>query len=618
MKRRVIFAPIVVTVMFLIYFSGCLPPPVVPDYEEPYVVIDEPTPRSYPEYFGDIINFGWRSGTDFDPLYVRYLVMQKIDTTGAYNPGFDIVGDLTENTWRYEDRWSAWIPYNAPDNAGRSATIGDDEALAMGRHHIFAVQARGMGTSITESFEIRKNVREFIVIDVEGPILMVSELYLGFYRFVGRDMTPVQHELPPDLPLNIRWRGDASDYGGEIATYRYGWDVRDLGNPDDWEVPPNPYTTEAPTRKWYTGVHTLYIEAVDNLGKITLAQIMIEVIPFSMERNLLWVDDFYAREPQSPLYEQPSESNHDAFWIANCSRSEGFYAERDIYDVYWDHNGSPPDMQDIGKYKNIVWTYSSSQDAWRQVIEFTPESLFAPGTRQVNHLSIFLGIGGHLWTLGRSERGAGLAAVFRPYMLPLLPATIAEDIVLDPTDASGEQCMPYRDYCVTMLDKVWGQFKSGDDMPGGVIRTWDRDALHFAYRDDADPITMGYPDLPERLDLWEEVTKSGRYFDPQQRGFLYVEVYDPEYYMDFTYKTSQECFHPMYRTRSRSALSAIDHMTVAIWITKYDDIIPVVESGIGVAARSVHFGFPLWFFDREAVNAIVDIVFEEWGILATP
>ncbi len=615
MERRFIFASTVATVTFLIYYSGCLFPPVVPEYEEPFVVIDEPTPRSSPENFGGKIDFGWRSGTDFDPLHVRYLVMQVLDTTGTYNEGFDIVGDLTENTWRYEDRWSAWIPYNAPDNAGRSVTIGDDEVLTLGLHHIFAVQARGMGTSITESFEIGKNVRKFRVIYVKGPILMVSEQYLGFYRFQGCDQTPEQPiELPPGLTLHFRWRGDASDYGSEIATYRYGWDVRDLGNPDDWEVPPGPHFTEAPPRKWYSGVHTLYIETVDNLGKITLAQLQIEVIPFPMDRNLLWVDDFYAVEYQSPLYEHPSESNHDAFWISSCLRAEGFYAERDIYEVQWKQ---PPDMRDIRRYKNIIWTYSSWEDAWSQVIEFTPESR-SDWTHHINYLPIFLEIGGHLWTLGRSEQASGLAAVFRrPYNVPLMPTTIAEDVVLDPDDTSGKLCMPYRDYCVTMLDKAWGQFKTGDDMPGGVIRTLDRDALRFAYRDDEDPVTMRYPALPERIDLWEEVTRFGRYFCPDQRGFSYVEVYDPEYYMDFTYKTSQECFHPMYRMRTRSALSAIDHTTVAIWITKYDDIFPAVESGVSVAARSVHFGLPLWFFDRAAVDAIVDVVFEEWGILAT-
>lgn len=613
MKRILIFAFLAAAAL-LVYLAGCRFP-LVPVLEEPSVVIDEPPlQHKLTETFGEFVEFGWRSATDFDPRYIRYFYTEIVDTNGTYSPGFDIVGDLNENPWRYEDRWSEWIPYNRPDDTGRSVTIGDDEALALGRHHIFTVQAKVMGTPVTEMFEIGKNVRKFIPIRVSGPLLMVAEQYLGAFRFIGTKQNPVTNELPPGVPFNFRWQGDASDYGGTIVSYRYGWDIQDLGNPDEWAVPPGPDYTSAPERTLRAGVHTFYAEAVDNLGKASLAQIMIEVVPFTMHRNLLWVDDFYATQMQSPLWETPSEGNHDDFWITNCSRAEGFVPERDAYDVYYDHSQQPPTFGDIGKYKNLIWTYSSANDAWSDVIDFTPESSIFVTTRNANILSIYLMLGGHVWTLGRSEQGSGLSAVFKPHMLPLMPTIIAEEITFDPKDTSGELCMPYRDYCVTALDKVWGQFKI-DDMPGGVIRDIHRDAMRYAYVDDADPLYSEYGDLPMRLDLWDEVTKPGRFFDPQERGFIYVEVYDPEYYMEFMYRTSQVCFLPMYRMRTRHTMSPLDKTTIAIWLVKHSAVIPDVQSGIAVPARSVHFGLPLWFFDRDQVDKIVGVVFDEWGIL---
>ena len=79
--------------------------------------------------------------------------------------------------------------------------------------------------------------------------------------------------------------------------------MQDLNNDNDWEVPCSPFNKAAPTRTWYSGTHIFYVEVYDNTGTLTRGQVMIEIIPFSMERNLLWVDDYYAVDPQSNLYE---------------------------------------------------------------------------------------------------------------------------------------------------------------------------------------------------------------------------------------------------------------------------------------------------------------------------
>ena len=97
-----------------------------------------------------------------------------------------------------------------------------------------------------------------------------------------------------------------------------------------------------------------------------------------------------------------------------------------------------------------------------------------------------------------------------------------------------------------------------------------------------------------------------------------MEIYDPAYWMEHNFLMSQSCFHPMYRMRSRNILSAVNNTTIAVWVTKYAGIVPEAVSGIAVAAPSVHFGFPLWFFDRDAVDQIVEVIFTEWQILEGP
>jgi hypothetical protein len=352
---------------------------------------------------------------------------------------------------------------------------------------------------------------------------------------------------------------------------------------------------------------------------VTLGQVEIDIVPFSMDRNLLWVDDFpsdnsFVQED----YSTPREDEHDAFWISLCSRAIGFDPVRDVYDAYNGHNSKPPEVALIGRYRNIVWTYGSSfeEGSWDDIIQFTPESQISAGTKlTVNYLSIFLSKGGHLLTEGRSDRMGGLGAALQPAAM-VFPMNLRCEITGSKSgcegDTSGVYSMPYREYCVTMLDKVSGVFRTDPDMP---VRTDALDALLYATRADADPVTADNPELPATLDLWDEVTKDGRFFDPRVRGYLYVEIYDPDYWMNAKQTKSQSCFHPMYLMRTRNTSSPLNNTAIALWLTKYASVDPD-ESGPGIAAPSAHFGFELWFFNRAAVNQLIDVVFTKWGIKA--
>jgi hypothetical protein len=607
--------------LFLSALTACNESSVqpAPQLPEPYVVIEQPSTSANTPFYSQYTIFRWREGDGTLISHVRHLFTQVIDTTGEYNPGFNLLGDLNNNPWRYEDRWSGWTPFEAPDGSGRMAVIGDDEEVTLGRYHIFAVQAMDDMEQVTTVFSTQINARKFGVTNPIGPTLKLYEPILRGDKFIGISLFPMKRELPPGVPLTFKWIADASSYGGEIAGYRYGWDILNF---EAWDAPYLHHCTSSIETTFHAGVHTLYIEAIDQAGKVTLGGVEITITPWPMERNLLWVDDFPSANFTQIIWATPTETQHDAFWINICSSAEGFDPLLDVYDTQ-KHGLRPPSIDQIGNYKNIIWTYNISDCAWPALIYFTPESNIGQDSRlAVNYLPIFLMKGGHLWTLGRSDLGGGLSAMLAP-QARVFPMSIECELTGNSDrcdgDPSGILSFPYNDYCVTMLDKVQGSLRNDDDMP--YRYPYHFDVMTHAYRDETDRYTTSHPGLPPRLDLWEEIIQPGRYFDPDSTGivggFTYVEVYDPEYWMRRKGEISRSCFHPIYRMKAKSEYSVLNDCTIALWVTRHEDVVPQAASGLAIAAPSLHFGFPLWFFERTAVDSIVRVVFEEWGIAET-
>jgi hypothetical protein len=598
--------------------AGCHDDPLGPPRPgpEPVLLIHHPAPGVGTADYANVTVFRWRSD---DTDSIRHMWSQVVDTDSVYNPSFDIIADLNRNPWRYDEMWSPWIAYDAPGDSGTSTVLGDDEDLEAGKHHVFAVQAKNGDGVITSTFDLQTNARRFRVKPITGPLFILIEMHLGGFKFIGDKMNPVWRDYPSGVPLSFRWRADASSYGGEIVGYRHGWDIADF---NAWDTPFSKLDTFATETKLFSGYHTFYAEALDQAGNVSRGSVRIEIVPFPMDRNLMWVDDFFSWNHPIPNYSYPPEYDHDGFWIDICERAEGFDPARDVYDCI-ENRSRPPSLELVGRYKNIIWTYSNSSDTWSDIIHFVPESWIGQETQtSMNYLSMFLYKGGHLWTLGRSDQSGGLAAAL-PTDARSFPMHLACEITGNRDDCDGDRSgafsMAYRDYCISVIDKISGRFRTDKIMPPRALNHYD--VLEYAYRDDSDPFTAMHPELPPRLELWEEVTRPGRYFDPDSSsnpgGFTYVEIYDPEYWMTRRRITSRPCFHPMYRMSAKNDTSAVDDCAIAVWVTEYGDIVPDVGAGAAVAAPSVHFGFPLWFFDRESADGIADVIFSRWGISST-
>jgi hypothetical protein len=298
-----------------------------------------------------------------------------------------------------------------------------------------------------------------------------------------------------------------------------------------------------------------------------------------------------------------------------------------VYDSYYSHNATPPKISLIARYKNIIWTYGSSNDndCWDNIVLFTPETLVGTGTQiVVNYLSLFLAKGGHLLTEGNSERTGGLAACLQP-IAQRFPMNLKCETTGNQDgcsgDTSGVNSYPYKDYCVTMLDKIVGTFRADADLPLRQVRNYD--CIYPGMLNAHDAWNDSLPGMPDTLNLWSTITAPGHFFaplegSPRPGGFTLAEIYDPAYWMNRNIVSSQGCFHPLYLMRSKNTVSALNRQAVGLWITKYAHITPDPTAGVAVAAPSIHLGFELWYFDRAQGRAIINAMFSKWQILATP
>ncbi len=587
----------------------------------PHIFIVEPDPPLPPgstQMLSMLISFGWYGKDPIDSPWnyqpvdsVRFLCTRCDNYT---------LGNLNSHPERFEALWSPWISYEAPGDSGKATIIGDDEFLEPSVNYIFAVQAKDEAGAVTAVFDSRTNVRTFMPRVPTGPLIRLYEPYLGLFQYIGTNLNIRTVDVPPAFALNFRWNGDASHYGATVATFRYGWDISDLSNPNEWAVAPSPYATSCPTKIFYSGIHTLYVESVDVLGFKSLAVLEVRVIPTLMPKDLLWVDDFPSSDFAQTVYAFPTEKEHDDFWTDICLNVTTFNPATDIYDI--NENGHKlPSIELLWKYKNVIWTFNTAINPytgclWHDLVRFVPEGAITIDEEMIiNFLPYYMAFGGHLWTCGESNRLGGLAAVVPSYnqVFPLVIkcqtfdpyATSCDNII-------GVGTMAYKEYCVSVLDKVEGIFRSHEYIPGYVLRDTEYDAMSYGYLDESDPITGSMPGFPRKLELWDVVMRAGNFYDPTVRGFIPVEVYDPEYWLVYNRITPQSCLHPIYRIRTRHSRSCINDQTVAFWTTKYADVCPMAEGA--VAAPSVHFGFPLWYFDRAQVDSIATVIFQTWNI----
>jgi len=337
-------------------------------------------------------------GTDPDTVSATHLpvgFLVNLVRLDALQPPIPILQATPEALLRFGE----WV-YETGDSLEKTID------LATPAEYILGVRAVDENGGVDPTVQFGRNAFKFQAFPAGGkPDLIVYETTIGQKAFRGTP-APVDVEVPADTELLFHWAASAERYGGEIESYSWGLDIPDPGieGPESgWSPwgqvtsPPDPILFSTP------GIHTLYVRARDIAGSFTLAQLVLHVIEFPFDREILLVDDSFDNLA-------PRDSEHDAFWqdmvsyyVANSDLPlEQFFT----YAVHGDGDRgnlvpNPPELSELGRYKVVVWENAG----WG----YNSDSGLIECTALSPTLSAYLRGGGKLWLDGRATVAATTA-----------------------------------------------------------------------------------------------------------------------------------------------------------------------------------------------------------------
>lgn len=598
------------------------------------VSIPSRTSAGSPALVPPITTFKW-SALDFidsqnrtqDPDSIRWTLLRFLPD--GFDATVDAVSRLSDTDWLSVSpaHPTGWIAYNAPNDSGRTAI---SPTLEIGGNYVFAVQAKDEAGAITPVFDEDHNVRRILASRRStGPALTVTNRFIGSIAGSSISTPIVIFDLPEGIPIEFCWRASAKHYGGIVSGYRYGWDIVDLNNDEDWEVDFTPFIgTEAcsPERTFYFGTHTFHVETIDNSGFKSRVGVRINVVPFTMERDLLFVDDFENNEDGIILTRGaiPSDEEHDAFWGQLLENVDGFDPGADVIEV---NRSSQLPITKLSQYKSIIWDVygnhsfpaDNTPTLFHRLTQFVnPNATSNSGKVEPNLISLYMAAGGHLLLVGSQPLSMSVnKSYFQTSSGTSFPLIVLYESGGD-QDGSyrdgpiGEDSFLYREYCLDVLDVAYSNASYRRDFCRVLKRFATVDGMRTVVK--GDTRDYGGYTLPESFGLNNVVTRAGFYYE--KIGYN-SEVYNPRYFA--TCDTAivrylnhpRDCLQPIFTQRTVSPASIIDNTMVGFWTSTFAEIQPKQ----GIPARSAVWGFEPYYFEQDKVKQALDVViFGEWQL----
>ena len=585
-----------------------------------------------PALLPPITRFTWE-GKDYvsdtrtsqDPDSVRWILVSVEDFNDDYLQALRYIRQNPQ-----ADEWSDWSYYAQPNDSG---TFWTTPPLDFGAY-MFAVQAKDEAGAVTPVFDEEQNVRRVIISRrTTGPKLVLRNNFIGVLQTTVESVSFTIIDLPAGIDLEFFWQATAKSYGGVVAGYRYGWDVVDFSRDEQWAVDWTPFVgTEAssPPQAYYFGTHTFHVEVIDNSGFKSRINIKTNFIPFTMEKNLLLVDDYFEDPISSGLVKTngaiPSDKEHDQFWMGVLNNLVDFNPMDDVVEVSPDF---PLSIVKLARYKSLIWdTYggfnltSAFRPFLHDLIIFRPETVNQTivGKVQPNLIALFLASGGHVFICGEQPMTTGINPV---EISPRYPFIIQYEIGGDQDgnyanqvdNPVGDNSFLFHDMCLDVLEIAytgWNDLRRPGATENGCGVTHVRrvrpveDGLRHAIPIDID---MDFP----ALSLRPEVSTVGKFYSEASRG-LNDELYNPPYFTCGRLDLGpRDCFEPIYGHGCLDLLSPLYDAPIATWTSVFESVVPDIPGGLG--KRSVVWGFEPFFMDTTAVKqAIEKIIFDEWEL----
>lgn len=315
-------------------------------------------------------------------------------------------------------RYGEWV-YQDGDTLSKILQLG------VPGWYIFGVRAVDIAGAVEPVLSLGENCFKFQAFPQGGkPDLTICEPSIGCVTFRGIG-EPKEVEVPAGRKLRFTWTATAESYGGTIEAFSWGLDIPDITA----EGPESGWSGWGPINGPLTpiifpseGTHVLYVRVRDVAGSITLAQLVLHVIEFSFDREVLLVDDCFDNLG-------PNDAEHDAFWramvnfyVANSDIPAEQFFEFPVHGPADRGNLQPnvPLLSDLARYKVLIWENIGSG--------YNSDSALIKSSSLSPRLSAYLRAGGKLWLGGRMTVGATIPAP------NLVSADLTYPIELGPDD----------------------------------------------------------------------------------------------------------------------------------------------------------------------------------------
>ncbi len=377
----------------------------------PEVQITHPVDLGAPGGYEDVatvLRFRWtgwdslQDGSVIEPDSSRFALYRQADLPLDEDSGLLLT--LPDSAW---SPWRGWRDEDADGEAGGRQVLLRDLATSDGGYYHFFVQAKDEAGAVTSHFQDGVNLRRLHVVTSLAPQLRLTSPLFGLRVDAGG--ATLDFEAPAELPISISWSASADAYGSEIAAYRFGWDLVDGDNDEEWSE----WSLAATSTQvsYPAGEHRLDVVCVDLAGNTNATQLVIQFVPITLERDLLVVDDYDNTPSGNPSVGWPNGPPYTwgTFTLANADQ-ETFWA-----DLLADYGGyepgvdylrlSPatpaPSLALLGQYARAIWEVKEAapgECGLARLARFTdPYVTSAP--RQ-DLLSVWLETGGRLLLCG--------------------------------------------------------------------------------------------------------------------------------------------------------------------------------------------------------------------------
>jgi hypothetical protein len=212
-----------------------------------------------------------------DPKESRWVLLPATLDVSGHPIGYpNVLYDLPDTTWT---DWAAWT---AADSTGRNLVVRDRVPVGPTTQSlVFAVQGRDDGGAITPKFTGDATQNNYAAILVDGalrtgPHLTVHSRQdtLSEWSFPGIG-SPGRNAVVPSDTLTLYWDVmQTSHYGGRWRDYRYGWNVTNENDDQQWTA--WSAVRVAVPHRLAAGGEVFKVQARDNIGQITTGSIAFQ------------------------------------------------------------------------------------------------------------------------------------------------------------------------------------------------------------------------------------------------------------------------------------------------------------------------------------------------------